>query len=82
MMLNDAMRKVVDRACQDIAAARKATEVTDHDVEEFDAELNEMCEKWHEKFKDMDIAEFTMFLIDDLVDMSAKLVEKEKDDGK
>lgn len=81
MMLNNEMREVVDRACKDIAIARKAMEITEHDVKEFDEELNEMCEKWHEKIKDMDEVQFMMFMIGDLVDVSAKLVEKEKDDG-
>jgi hypothetical protein len=75
------MMKVVDRACKDIATARKATEITEGDVENFDKELNEMCNKWHEKFKDMDEAEFLIYMIDDLVTVSVEMAKKERNDG-
>lgn len=75
MMLEGEMREAVEMSVKQIATARKCIEITEGDVNLFDEELNELCEKWHNKFKDMDGTEFTLFMIGDLLDM------KEKENG-
>ena len=61
-------QKAVENSVKMIALARKICEMADESVEEFDKELNEMCDKWHEKFADMDAADLARFMLTDLVD--------------
>ena len=78
MMLEGEMREVVEQAVKQIAVARKCIEITEGDVKLFDEEINEMCEKWHGKLKDMDEIGFTIFMVEDLVELQRK--EKEYGD--
>ena len=63
------MWDVIENAVKQIALSRKVTEISDDSVEDFDEELNRLCEKWHTKFKDMTIQELSVWLIADIIDM-------------
>lgn len=78
MMLEGEMREVVEQSVKQIATARKCIEITEGDVNLFDEELNKMCERWHDKLKDMDDVGFTLFMIEDLMELHRK--EKENGD--
>lgn len=78
MMLEGEMREVVEQSVKQIATARKCIEITEGDVNLFDEELNKMCERWHDKLKDMDDVDFTLFMIEDLMELHRK--EKENGD--
>ena len=77
MMLEGEMREVVEISVKQIATARKCIEITEGDVKLFDEELNELCEKWHNIFKDMDGTDFALFMLGDLMELH----RKEKEDG-
>ena len=72
MMLEGEMREVVEQSVKQIATARKCIEITEGDVNLFDDELNKMCEKWHDKFKDMDAMDLALFMVEDLVELRRK----------
>ena len=61
-------QKAVENSVKMIALARKICEMADESVEEFDKELNELCDKWHTKFANMDAADLARFMLSDLVD--------------
>lgn len=56
----------LDTFVRQIALGRRTIEVGGGDVAEFDARLNELCEKWHDRFKDMDGIDLIRFMLDDL----------------
>ena len=62
-----AQQKAVDNSVKMIALARKVCEMAGEDVEEFDKELNEMCNKWHDKFSKMSTVDLANFMVTDLI---------------
>lgn len=62
-----AQQKAVDNSVKMIALARKVCEIAGEDVEEFDKELNEMCDRWHKKFAEMNAADLGRFMVTDLI---------------
>ena len=59
--------KAVRSSVKMIALARKVCEMAGEDVEEFDRELNKMCDEWHSKFADMNAADLARFMLTDLI---------------
>lgn len=62
-----AQQKAVDNSVKMIALARKVCEMAGEDVEEFDRELNELCNKWHDKFSKMSTVDLANFMVTDLI---------------
>lgn len=58
----------LDGYVKSIALARRSHIVLGGDAEEFDKVLNELCEKWHAKFEDMDATDVAMFMVTDMLD--------------
>lgn len=44
----------IETAVDHIAYIRRMAEVEGHDMEEFDAEMNKVCKRYHEKYAKMD----------------------------
>lgn len=65
-MMDRETREMVESAVKRIAIARRTQEVVGQDVEEFDKELNDLCEKWHSVFNDMDALDLVAFMVADL----------------
>ena len=67
--------KTIDRSVKCIALARRTTEITGGSADDFDKQLNEMCEKWYEKFAEMNALEIAAWMVKDLVDEVKEGVE-------
>ena len=65
---DEAELEVVEKAVKTIAIARKSHQIIEDNVEEFDAALNELCEKWYKEFEHKTNAEMAMFLLEDLLE--------------
>lgn len=46
--------KAIEYAVETISHVRRMAELDGNDMEEFDAKLNDLCTKYHEKFASMD----------------------------
>lgn len=67
--LKSTMWEVIENAVKQIALSRKVIEISDESVEDFDEELNKLCEKWHGKFNDMSLRELSVWLAVEIIDM-------------
>lgn len=59
-------RKTIDEAVMTIAIGRKSHAQVEGNEEEFDAALNELCEKWFKEFEhksEEEMAEFLLYKI-------------------
>lgn len=72
----EAMWELIDRHIKDIALNRRMSEVfMGVSNEQYDERLNEFCEKWHDRFADMDTHELVQFMMNDIVETIAKEAE-------
>ncbi len=64
------MYELIDRHVRDIAIKRRVAELFMGETnEQYDARLNEMCEKWNAVFVDMDKGELLRYMFEDLLEM-------------
>lgn len=64
-----AMYEFIDSRVKDIAFNRRVAEMLmGEPSEKYDACLNEMCDKWHKVFADMNRAELMKYMLEDLLD--------------
>ena len=74
-MMDKSMEKTVDRCVEHIAIARRTTEIMGGSADDFDKQLNEMCEKWYEKFAEMNATELAVWMVKSIVDEVKEGVE-------
>ena len=60
-------QKAVENSVKMIALARRVCEIAGESVEDFDKELNELCDEWHKTFADMNAADLARFMLTDLI---------------
>lgn len=70
------MYELIDRHIKDIAMNRRVAELFMGETnEQYDAHLNEMCEKWNAVFADMDKGELLRHMFEDLIEMIGRSKE-------
>ena len=72
VFMNEEEFMAINEAVMTIAVARKTHTLLVDNVEEFDVDLNELCDKWYEELKDKDEAGMAEFLLRRILD---KVVE-------
>lgn len=59
--------EVVEKAVKTIAIARKSHQQIEGNEADFDAALNELCEKWYKKLEHMSATDMALFLVGEML---------------